>query len=225
MVEKLPPVKPPLAAPPAAKYASLDDSSSSSNDSDAEKKVSVVRLENSFTPSGNPAVTEKTPHYSRVIDPIESINPVTGRSIYYGARPWRCDDRFQDWLQSLWGMRWGKTKIAWRTMRECASSEFGQQPTVPYETLGRQSVMYYVDRQDHGMIRDFMFEKYPFSSRDFVRVMTDDGTKMRVWRHQRELELEAKQGRVDELVAKRGMPQFTNKSSGSIMDGAAKIKY
>lgn len=144
---------------------------------------------------------DRMPHYSRVIDPIETLNPVTGRSIYYGARPWRCDDRVHDWLQSLSAMRIRKAGIAWKTFMQCAYSGFGEQPTGPYETLQRQSVMYYVDRQDHGMIRDYMFEKYPFSTRDFVRVMTDDGTKMRVWRHQRELELEAKQGRVDEIIA------------------------
>ena len=103
-------------------------------------------------------------------------------------------------------MEWTKTKIAYRTMMECAYSNFGEQPTVAYETLQRQSVMYYVDRQDHGMMRDHMFEKYPFSSRDAVRIMNDDGTKMRVWRHQRELELEAKQGRVDELVSTNVLP-------------------
>lgn len=149
---------------------------------------------------------DRMPHYSRVIDPLETLNPVTGRSIYYGARPWRCDDRVHDWLQSLTAMRWRKAKIAWRTFMDCAYSEFGEQPTCPYETLQRQSVMYYVDRQDHGMVRDYMFEKYPFSTRDFVRVMTDDGTKMRVWRHQRELELEAKQGRVDEIIAGGVLP-------------------
>lgn len=149
---------------------------------------------------------DRMPHYSRVIDPIETLNPVTGRSIYYGARPWRCDDRVHDWLQSLSAMRIRKAGVAWKTFLQCAYSNFGEQPTVPYETLQRQSVMYYVDRQDHGMIRDYMFEKYPFSTRDFVRVMTDDGTKMRVWRHQRELELEAKQGRVDEIIAGGVLP-------------------
>lgn len=155
---------------------------------------------------------ERMPHYSRVVDPIETLNPVTGRSIYYGARPWRCDDRVHDWLQSLVAMRFKKGKIAWRTLMECAYSEFGEQPTCPYETLQRQSVMYYVDRQDHGMVRDYMFEKYPFSTRDFVRVMTDDGTKMRVWRHQRELELEAKQGRVDEVIAGGVLPKTKKES-------------
>ena len=157
---------------------------------------------------------ERMPHYSRVIDPIETLNPVTGRSIYYGARPWRCDDRVHDWLQSLVAMRFKKGKIAWRNLMDCAYSEFGEQPTCPYETLQRQSVMYYVDRQDHGMVRDYMFEKYPFSTRDFVRVMTDDGTKMRVWRHQRELELEAKQGRVDEVIAGGVLPK-TKKENNS----------
>ncbi len=158
---------------------------------------------------------ERLPHYSRVVDPIESINPVTGRSIYYGSRPWRCDDRLHDWLQSIAGFRWGKARIAWRTLMECAYSEFGQQPTTPYETLARQTVMYYVDRQDHGMVRDFMFERYPFSTRDFVRVMVDDGTKMRVWRHQRELELEAKQGRVDEIITSAVLPAKRAGASGT----------
>jgi hypothetical protein len=157
-------------------------------------------------------VDDRMPHYSRVVDPIETLNPVTGRSIYYGARPWRCDDRVHDWLQSLVALRWKKSKIAWRNLMDCSYSNFGEQPTCPYETLQRQTVMYYVDRQDHGMIRDYMFEKYPFSTRDFVRVMTDDGTKMRVWRHQRELELEAKQGRVDEIIAGGVLPAKKEKT-------------
>lgn len=184
-------------------------------DDKLEQAAASVKAEHSFVHKG--PSSEKMPHYSRVVDPIETINPVTGRSVYYGARPWRCDDRFQDLLQSAWGFRGTSARIAWQNLWDCAYSEFGQQPTAPYETLGRQSVMYYVDRQDHGMIRDYMFERYPFSSRDFVRVMTDDGTKMRVWRHQRELELEAKQGRVDELVAQRAMPVSTKKNPNSVV--------
>jgi hypothetical protein len=209
-----PPQQTQESAYPVAGAASVETKQQQKQEPSDDGTVSALQsLDRSFAP--NTKSDERFPHYSRVTDPVESVNPVTGRSLYYGARPWRCDDRFQDWLQSAWALRWEKSRRAWRTLRECAGSEFGQQPTVPYETLGRQSVMYYVDRQDHGMIRDYMFEKYPFSSRDFVRVMTDDGTKMRVWRHQRELELEAKQGRVDEIVASRAMPNFKSKNLNS----------
>jgi hypothetical protein len=143
-----------------------------------------------------------SPHYSRVTDPVETINPLTGRSIYLGIRPWRCDDRFNDWLSTIIsGAGWSKTKIAWRTLRKCGTSEFGEQPTVDYEVLTRREVMFYVDRHEGGMIRDYMFEKYPFSTRDLGRVNMEDSVKMRVWRHQRELELEAKSGRVEEVIA------------------------
>lgn len=202
--------------------ASLAPSSKTENNNNNNVATTLPPPQNS--PSATPVevsnytkqyanVDDRMPHYSRVVDPIETLNPVTGRSIYYGARPWRCDDRVHDWLQSLVALRWKKSKIAWRNLMDCAYSEFGGQPTCPYETLQRQTVMYYVDRQDHGMVRDYMFEKYPFSTRDFVRVMTDDGTKMRVWRHQRELELEAKQGRVDEIIAVGVLPPKKNKET------------
>lgn len=144
---------------------------------------------------------ERSPHYTTILDPVEGTNPVTGRSPHFGARPWRCDDRVMDWLGSLTMFRWEDTKIAWRNFMSCAKADYEDQPTVPYQVLTRNEVMFYVDRLENGMIRRHMFEQYPFSTRDIARVAMQDGTKMRVWRHQRELELEAKQGRVEELIS------------------------
>uniref|UniRef100_A0A7S1MRQ5 Uncharacterized protein n=1 Tax=Neobodo designis TaxID=312471 RepID=A0A7S1MRQ5_NEODS len=142
------------------------------------------------------------PHYSKVIDPVETINPVTGKSIYYSARPWRCDDRFQDWFATfIKHRRWDKVSETWAVLRQCAKADYGEQPTVPYVSLERREIMYYVDRAEHDMIRDRFWQRYPWSQREPIRTMLEDGSRMRVWRHQREIELEAKEGRVEDLIA------------------------
>jgi hypothetical protein len=142
------------------------------------------------------------PHYSQVIDPVDTINPITGRSIYYGSRPWRCDDRFQDWLATFFKTRDYQTvRNTWKTFMQCTRSEYGAQPTTPYESLERREIMFYVDRAEHDMIRDRFWQRFPWSVREPALILMNDGTKMRVWRHQREMELEAKEGRVEELIA------------------------
>ncbi|RNF23021.1 uncharacterized protein Tco025E_02932 [Trypanosoma conorhini] len=144
---------------------------------------------------------EETPHYSRVADEAESINVVTGRSIYYGMRPWRCDDRFQDLLASFLHMdslivQLHLTKLLWR----CSRSEKGAEPVDGYKRLGRGEVMFFVDRYRSGMMRTGVFEKYPYNQNELQRIIEEDGLKMRVWRHQRELEIESKQGKIDDLL-------------------------
>ncbi|ESL06292.1 hypothetical protein TRSC58_06036 [Trypanosoma rangeli SC58] len=144
---------------------------------------------------------EETPHYSRVADEAETINVVTGRSIYYGMRPWRCDDRFQDLLSSFLHMdslvvQLHLAKLLWR----CSRSEKGSEPLDGYKRLGRGEVMFYVDRYRSGMMRTGVFEKYPYNQNELQRIIEEDGLKMRVWRHQRELEIESKQGKIDDLL-------------------------
>ena len=142
-----------------------------------------------------------SPHFTKVTDLVENINPVTGRSVNYGLRPWRCDDRFQDHMLTFLHRDWGALRDTWRMFRKCATSEFGEEPVDPYHTLQRREVMFYVDRFEAGMIRDKLIEAYPYNCREVARVSQDDGTKMRVWRHQRELELEAKEGKLDDLIS------------------------
>ncbi|KAG8341293.1 hypothetical protein ERJ75_000971900 [Trypanosoma vivax] len=142
-----------------------------------------------------------TPHYSRVVDVPESLNVVTGRSVYFGIRPWRCDDRFQDLSASLAhldspSVLLYRIKLLWR----CARSAEGSEPLDNYGRIGRSEVMFYVERYRSGMMRNGFFEKYPYNQNELQRVMEEDGLKMRVWRHQRELEMQAKQGVIDDFL-------------------------
>lgn len=141
------------------------------------------------------------PHYSRVKDEPEALNAVTGRSIYYGMRPWRCDDRFHDWLAAFThldgvGVQYRLLHLLW----DCGRSVEGSEPLDNYYRLGRKEVMYYVERYRSGMMRTRMMEPYPYDQNEVRRIVEEDGLKMRVWRHQRELELEAKEGKVDESI-------------------------
>ena len=158
------------------------------------------------------------PHYSKVIDPVETINPITGRSLFYAARPWRCDDRFQDWFATfIKHRRMDKVRETWGVLLQCARADYGKQPTVPYVSLERREIMYYVDRAEHDMIRDRFWQRYPWASREPVRTMLEDGSKMRVWRHQREMELEAKEGRVEDLIAGANHGTTTYGSIGDVV--------
>lgn len=144
---------------------------------------------------------EKSPHFSRVADAPESINPITGRSMYYGLRPWRCDDRFMDWLTGL--TRLANPKLQYQMLSllyTCGKSEAGKEPVDDYMYLTRKETMYYVERKMCGMMRDKMFETYPYDQYALKRVAEEDAMKMRVWRNQRQLELEAKEGKIDELL-------------------------
>ncbi|KEG13439.1 hypothetical protein DQ04_01001020 [Trypanosoma grayi] len=145
---------------------------------------------------------EETPHYSRVVDEPESLNVVTGRSIYYGMRPWRCDDRFQDLLASFThldslSVQLHLMKLLWR----CARSEGGAEPLDNYKRLGRGEVMFYVERHRSGMMRTGVLERYPYNQNELQRIIEEDGLKMRVWRHQRAMEMEAKEGKIDDLLS------------------------
>lgn len=142
-----------------------------------------------------------TPHYTRVHDDPEALNPVTGRSIYYGMRPWRCDDRFQDWIKSFTCLDGIPVQYnLLRTLWACARSEVGEEPKEDYYRLGRGEVMYYVERYKSNMLRAGAFETYPYNQNELKRVAEEDGLKMRVWRHQREMELSAKEGKVEDLI-------------------------
>ena len=143
---------------------------------------------------------QRLPHYSLVVDPVETVNPVTGHSLYYGMRPWRCSDRLEDLHDAV--LLWSPSgaREAWRLFRRCAMSSFGEQPLDPYVALGRDRVMFFVDRMDHGMIRDCYFQKKAWSWADTQRVVNEDAMKMRTWRTQRELEMDAKRGKVDAAI-------------------------
>lgn len=142
-----------------------------------------------------------TPHYSLVKDDPEAINPVTGRSIYYGMRPWRCDDRFQDWLKSFTKFDSIPIQIGLlQTFFACARSEENEEPKNSYYRLGRGEVMFYAERYRSNMMRTGAFETYPYDQNELKRVAEEDGLKMRVWRHQRELELSAKEGKIDDIM-------------------------
>lgn len=144
---------------------------------------------------------ERSPHYSRIADAPESINPITGRSLYYGLRPWRCDDRFMDWLNAFTNLANPKTQYQLLAlMRKCAKSDVGKEPIDDYLYLTRRETMYYVERRLSGMIRERVFETYPYSSDALRKAAEQDAMKMRVWRNQRQLELEAKEGKIDELL-------------------------
>lgn len=60
--------------------------------------------------------------------------------------------------------------------------------------------MYYTERSRCGMMRERLWETYPYDLTEVRRVGEDDGLKMRVWRHQRELELESREGKVDDAL-------------------------
>lgn len=140
-------------------------------------------------------------HYSQVQDNPEALNPVTGRSIYYGMRPWRCDDRFQDWLKSFTSLDGPSIQLdLMRKLWRCSRSELGEEPIDNYYRLKRNEVMYYVERFRSGMMRYGAWETYPYDQNELKRVTEEDGMKMRVWRHQRELELSAKFGKLEDLM-------------------------
>jgi hypothetical protein len=62
--------------------------------------------------------------------------------------------------------------------------------------------MFYVERAKCGMMRSRLFERYPYDQQMVKRINEEDALKMRVWRHQRQLELESREGKIDDLIAK-----------------------
>jgi hypothetical protein len=144
---------------------------------------------------------ERTPHYSVLNEKPSCLNPITGRSIFYGMRPYRCTDRFNDWLSSLATL--DNPVKQYRILKvffKCARSEVGKEPNDDYYYLSRRESIYFLERKMSGMMRDKMFETYPYDNHELRRIQEEDALKMRVWRHQRELELESKEGKVDEMI-------------------------
>jgi len=153
---------------------------------------------------------ERTQHHSRITDDeIDTINPITGRSIYYGLRPYRCDDRFSDWLSAF--ITFLNPRRQWMLLRQfwrCTQSEVGAEPTDSYANLSHRESIFYAERQRAGMLRPRLFEVYPYDQTEIQRVLEEDAVKMRVWRHQRQLELDAKEGKIDEVVAANVVPHL-----------------
>lgn len=143
------------------------------------------------------------PHYTRMDeDPELCINPVTGRSIYYGLRPHRCDDRLSDIIATVAAFDYPSNMFeSVSRLVRCLRSEPGAEPDDDYFNLARREVMYYVERHRCGMVRTGVFEKYPYDRTLVASVQQEDSTRMRVWRHQREMEVQAKQGAVDDIVS------------------------
>lgn len=146
-------------------------------------------------------MSSNTHHYTLIREEPEALNPITGRSIYYGMRPWRCDDRFQDWVKSFTCLDGLNTQYnLLKTLFACARSAEGEEPKDDYHRLGRSEVMFYVERYRSNMMRTGAFETYPYDQNELMRVTEEDGLKMRVWRHQREMELSAKEGKLEDFL-------------------------
>jgi hypothetical protein len=106
-----------------------------------------------------------------------------------------------DWMTSLTNLANPKQQYQLLSlMRKCAKSEVGKEPIDDYMYLSRRETMYYVERKLCGMMRENVFETYPYSTEALRKAAEEDAMKMRVWRHQRQLELEAKEGKIDELL-------------------------
>lgn len=145
---------------------------------------------------------DKAPHYSRIADLPELLNPITGRSLYYGLMPWRCDDRFLDWWKGF--SRFANPAVQLHLLslaRQCSSSEVGKEPLDDYTFMTRRDALYFAERYQSGMVRERMWSKYPYDQLSMARVQEEDALKMRVWRQQRQLELEAREGKIDDAVA------------------------
>ncbi|EPY31859.1 hypothetical protein STCU_03165 [Strigomonas culicis] len=127
-------------------------------------------------------------------------------------RPWRCDDRFQDWMKSFTyldspAVQYSLLSRFW----QCARSEEGEEPLEDYHRLGRSEVMFYVERSRSGMMRTGMWETYPYNQNDLRRIAEEDGLKMRVWRHQRELEIQSKEGKIDDALQNSVLGSFSKR--------------
>ena len=145
---------------------------------------------------------ERTPHYSVLNETPACLNPITGRSIYYGMRPYRCTDRFNDWLSSLATLdNPVKQYRIFKVFVQCVRSKENEEPKDDYYYLSRREAIFFLERKMSGMMRTKMFETYPYDSNELKRIQEEDALKMRVWRHQRELEMESKDGKIDELIS------------------------
>ncbi len=155
----------------------------------------------------NMKIGNRNPHYTKIhVEEgarIETINPVTGKSIFYGIRPWHCMDRVEEWAASWYtkGSTWKDVSETWQLLKKCKASKLGEEPLDDYRFLDKKEVMFFVDRYKAGMIREEVFEPYPYNIREVQRVMHEDSTKMKVWRHQRILELDSKDGRLEDTIS------------------------
>ena len=157
---------------------------------------------------------ERLAHYSflRPEDLPDLRNPLTGRSMNYGSNPWRCDDRFQDWLKSA--MHFDSLFLGFHQLRvlwDCRTSNVGEEPKEDYYRLLPSEVTYYVERKKEGMLRDHYSDRYKWDSLDLFRVLQEDSLKIRVYRRQKTLEVEAKEGVVEDLIANNVMAQVAFK--------------
>ena len=63
---------------------------------------------------------------SHPADTDESADGLLSQRTGKELKPHRCNDRVEDWVQSLYTLEWGaKIGPAWRNMRACLSSEVG----------------------------------------------------------------------------------------------------
>eukprot|EP00760_Papus_ankaliazontas_P030579 PhM_4_TR490/c0_g1_i1/m.65230 len=143
------------------------------------------------------------PHFSRVDeDEVESTNPITGRSYYFGQRPWRCDDRAVDLFSAVVKVEgFAKIRRAYHSLNKCRKSPIGGEPTDNYVSLTKKEVLFYVDRAKSGMLRDNYLERYPYDPYQVSRQQQEDGIRMRVWRRQREMELRE----IDSIEKENGL--------------------
>eukprot|EP01064_Diplonema_japonicum_P000366 TRINITY_DN1025_c0_g2_i1.p1 TRINITY_DN1025_c0_g2~~TRINITY_DN1025_c0_g2_i1.p1 ORF type:complete len:233 (+),score=23.81 TRINITY_DN1025_c0_g2_i1:61-699(+) len=97
------------------------------------------------------------PHYSLIKYPVDIRNN-NNEPRYYGERPWRCNDRWEDCVASLSGGRFPPISV----FVKCSRSEPGEEPAIPYKSLSRHTVEYYAERGQRGNIRKGQKEKYPW---------------------------------------------------------------
>eukprot|EP01059_Diplonema_ambulator_P022988 TRINITY_DN38361_c0_g1_i1.p1 TRINITY_DN38361_c0_g1~~TRINITY_DN38361_c0_g1_i1.p1 ORF type:complete len:212 (+),score=42.44 TRINITY_DN38361_c0_g1_i1:151-786(+) len=99
------------------------------------------------------------PHWSQITYPVD-IRTGQGIPKYYGDRPWRCNDRFDDVMASIFYFRVPPLLVALR----CGFGSPGSEPTVPYTSLSRHDAEYYAERRQRGNIREYLTEKYPWDT-------------------------------------------------------------
>ena len=104
---------------------------------------------NGYPDSWHFTILPGQPHYSKIPYDVDLRVASIGVNPYEGARPWRCVDRVGDWYRSLKNMRYVSPSI----MIQCALSETGQEPDVPYTSYSRHDVEFFVDRIQRGMLR------------------------------------------------------------------------
>lgn len=147
------------------------------------------------------STSQRIPHYSLISNEeiTSKINPVTGRSAFFGLRPWRCADRFEDATLSVMSHPF-QTPHALRLLFQCAQSKVGEEPTEHYTALKKTNVVYYVDRAANNMIRPTMWERSSFDPNELQRIYSEDNARMHLWKTQKRLEAEGKAGLLDQWM-------------------------